>query len=291
MVREPLLHLDHAVGILQRGQVLHGIGELLPGAGVHVDGLLHQIHIQRHASVVYLLIETILTPDFFRDRELGQPILDGLFDLHVPAVIAFEGGPLVRRVHRQVPGPATVGLRRRTGLAEVFDEVLALRELLLVQPQHGTDAFQGERQAHRGGPDHGAVPSCRVQIVADRILRNAVAGIVEAAVVPEPARQADALKLCVEGPLDHGVIRQRGDDLRRQLLAGGKVHDLHRSAVHGVAKQQNVKVRSLGILVDSAFAQVVAAVGFDINTECFHNRWSFPKTNRVAGLLPPPVGL
>ena len=187
VVREPLLHLDHAVGILQRGQVLHGIGELLPGAGVHVDGLLHQIHIQRHASVVYLLIEAILTPYFFRDRELGQPVLDGLFDLHVPAVIAFEGSPLVRRVHRQVPGPATVGLRRRTGLAEVFDEVLALRELLLVQPQHGTDAFQGERQAHRGGPDHGAVPSCRVQIVADRILRNAVAGIVEAAVVPEPA--------------------------------------------------------------------------------------------------------
>ena len=265
MVRQPLLHLDHAVGILQRGQVLHGIGELLPGAGVHVDGLLHQIHIQCHASVVDLLIEVVFLPDAVRDRELGQPILDGLLYLHIPAVISFEGGPLVRRVHGQVPGPATVGLRRSTGLAEVFDEVLALGELLFVQTQHGTDALQGERQAHCGGPDHGAVPSCRVQIVADRILWDTVAGVIKAAVVPEPARQADALKLCVEGPLDYGVIRQRGHDLRRQLLAGEKVDHLYRTAVHGVAKQQNVEVRSLGVLVDTALGQVDAAEGLYVD--------------------------
>ena len=41
-----------------------------------------------------------------------------------------------------VAGTAVIGLRWRTGLTEIFDEVFALGELLLFKPQHSTDAFQ-----------------------------------------------------------------------------------------------------------------------------------------------------
>ena len=69
----------------------------------------------------------------------------------------------------------------------------------------------------------------------------------------------------IEGPLSHGVIRQGSHDLRRQCLTGGKVYYLHRSAVHGVAKQQNVEIRSLGVLIDTALREVIAAEGLYVD--------------------------
>ena len=37
---------------------------------------------------------------------------------------------------RKVAGALTVGLGRRTGLTEIFDEVFAFGQLLLLKPKH-----------------------------------------------------------------------------------------------------------------------------------------------------------
>ena len=84
----------------------------------------------------------------------------------------------------KIPGPAAFCLCWRTGLAEVPDEVFSLGQLLLPKPQHGSDAFQGKRQAHIRGPDHGALPCSWIEVVSDAIFRDAVAGIVETAMIP-----------------------------------------------------------------------------------------------------------
>ena len=89
-----------------------------------------------------MLIDEVFLPDLIRDRELGQLLLDAHLGLHVAQVIPFEGFPLIRRVEGAVPGALAVGLRRSAGLAEEFDQVLALGELLLFKPQHRADAFQ-----------------------------------------------------------------------------------------------------------------------------------------------------
>lgn len=49
-------------------------------------------------------------------------------------------------------------LCRRTGLAEISDELLAVAQLLLSEAQHSTDTFQLKRQAHIRGPDYGTFP-------------------------------------------------------------------------------------------------------------------------------------
>ena len=158
VVRKPLLHLLHGVGIVQSGQLLHGSSELRTRAGVHSDGLMHQLHIEGDTSVVNFLIDVILLPDHFRHRKLGELFLNGHFDLDITDVVPFEGSPLVRSVFRQVAGSTTIGLCRRTGLAEILDELFAFGQFLLFEAQNGTDTFQRQWQAHVSGPDHGAFP-------------------------------------------------------------------------------------------------------------------------------------
>ena len=63
-----------------------------------------------------------------------------------------------------VPGALAIGLRGSAGLTEVFDQILALGELLFLKAEHGTDALQREGQSHRGRPDHGAAPALRVEV-------------------------------------------------------------------------------------------------------------------------------
>ena len=142
VVRKPLFHLLHGVGIVQSGQLLHGSSEIRTGAGVHSDGLMHQLHIKGDASVVDFLIEVVLLPDCFRHRELGELFLNGHLDLDITDVVPFEGVPLVGSVFRQVAGSTAIGLCRRTGLAEILDELFAFGQLLLSEAQNSTDAFQ-----------------------------------------------------------------------------------------------------------------------------------------------------
>ena len=142
IIRKPLLHLLYRVGVIQSGQLLHGVGKLFAGADVHGNRLMHQLHIQCNTSVVDFLVKVILVPHSFRHRELGEFFLDGHFDLNITDVISLEGRPFVRRVFRQIAGPTAVGLRRRTGLTEILDEFFAFGQLLLPKPQNGTDALQ-----------------------------------------------------------------------------------------------------------------------------------------------------
>ena len=70
----------------------------------------------------------------------------------------------IRRLIRVVSGALPVCFCRSAGLAEELDQVLALGELLLFQTEDRADAFEGERQAHRGRSDHGAAPAFRIEV-------------------------------------------------------------------------------------------------------------------------------
>ena len=143
VIRKPLFHLLYRVGIVQRGQFLHCLCQLRAGAPVHLNGLPHQFHIQPHAAVVDLLVEMVFLPHAVRHGIFGEPCLDGHLRLHIADVVSFERQPLVRRVFGKVAGTLTIGLGWRTGLAEIFNEVFALRQLLFFQSQHSAGSLQG----------------------------------------------------------------------------------------------------------------------------------------------------
>ena len=164
-----------------------------------------------------------------------------------------------------VSGALPIGLCRSARLAEVFDEVFALCELLLFQTEDCTDTFQGKRQTHRGRPYHGAAPALRVEILTSRIA--------------EEARQADAFKGSVEGPFDNGLILQGCQHLFRNFLAAGKVNDFHRSVIDTVGKEQYFKIGRLAVTVDTGLLERNVTVGLDIDTECFHRISPFNDTS------------
>ena len=151
------------VGIVELRNILHGSGQLCPGAGIHLDGFFHQNHVEPDASVVDFLINVIFLPDEVRYREIGKALLDCHLNLDVPLVIGLEGFPLLRIMEGHVTSAASIGFCRSTGNGEVFDECLALVHLLVFELQHLTDAFKGKRQSHRGRPDHRAAPAFRIQ--------------------------------------------------------------------------------------------------------------------------------
>ena len=122
--------------------MFHGGGQLLSGQRVHFNGLCHQLHIQTHTGVVDFLTLVILIPDRLRYRELRQALLDAHFSFYVTQVIFLESLPFVRCVEWPVASTLTIGFCGSAGLTEVFDEVFAFGELLLLKAKHGTDAFQ-----------------------------------------------------------------------------------------------------------------------------------------------------
>ena len=150
------------VGIVELRNILHGRGQLCPGASIHLDGFLHQIHVEPNASVVDFLIDAIFIPDKVWYREIGKALLDRHLNLDVPLVICLEGFPLLRIMEGHVTGAASVGFCRSAGHGEVFDERFALVHLLIFELQHLTDAFKGKRQSHCGRPDHRALPAFRI---------------------------------------------------------------------------------------------------------------------------------
>ena len=126
--REPILHLRHAVGIVQPGQSLQFDSQRILGYLVKIDGVLHQRHIQADATVVYLLVDVVFVPDEIRHGVFGKAVLYGHLNLHVPAIVCLEGFPLLafRLVER--------------GSGEVADESLALGHLLFLKTE---DAAHG----------------------------------------------------------------------------------------------------------------------------------------------------
>ena len=145
VIRKPLLHLLHAVGIIKLGQFTHGIRQLCAGAGIHINSLSDKRQVNRHTAIIDFLIDVVFLPDRIRHREFLQALLNGHLSLDVTDVIALKSGPFLRRVVWIVSGALTVCLCRSTGLAEELDQILALGELLFLQTEDRADAFEGER--------------------------------------------------------------------------------------------------------------------------------------------------
>ena len=56
--------------------------------------------VEHDAPVVDLLIEGVVAPLGFRDRELGELLLNGHFRFHISKVVGFEQRPFLRRICR-----------------------------------------------------------------------------------------------------------------------------------------------------------------------------------------------
>ena len=169
VVRKPLLHLLHGIGVVQSGQIFHCLGQLGAGSAVHLNGLPNQFHIQGNTTVIDLLVDVVFVPHAVRHGIFGQARLNGHFGLHIADVVFLESQPLVRGMSRKVAGTLSVGLGRRTGLTEIFDEVFAFGQFLLFKPKYRTDTFQRKRQPHCCSPHHRTLPGIRLQVVASGI--------------------------------------------------------------------------------------------------------------------------
>ncbi len=72
VVRKPLLHLLHRVGVLQSGQIFHYLSQFRTGSAVHLNGLPHQFHIQGNTTVVDFLVDVVFVPHAVRHGIFGQ---------------------------------------------------------------------------------------------------------------------------------------------------------------------------------------------------------------------------
>ena len=124
---EPFLHLHYAVRIFKPGQSLQSVRQLLLCGGIHLDGILHQGHIEPYSSVIDFLVEHILIPHRLRHRVFGQSLLNRHFHFHVAPIVGFEKFPLIAR--RLMKG--------RYG--ETANERLALGHFLSFQTQYTAD--------------------------------------------------------------------------------------------------------------------------------------------------------
>ena len=96
--------------------------------------------VKHNAPVIDLLIEGVVAPLGFRDRELGELLLNGHFRFHISKVVGFEQRPFLRRICRIMSNKRAVSCFCRG--AEIPNEVFAFFEFLLFEGQHSTDTFQ-----------------------------------------------------------------------------------------------------------------------------------------------------
>ena len=86
----------------------------------------------------------------------------------------------------------------------------------------------------------------------------------------QPFRQADTFKIAVECPFRHCFIGQGSQHFLRQRLPGCQINHPDIAAIYRIAKEQDVKIRMLHVLVHAAFTQVIPRIGLNVNTDCFH---------------------
>ena len=189
------------------------------------------------------------------------------FRLHIPEVICLEPFPFLRVMLRQVPHPASVCFGRSAGDTEIADQVFALRQLLLLQPQHYAHAFQ-ERKAQCGGPHHRAAPGCRSQIVASRVADNRERQIRSNC---ELYDHFSTVSSSNASRISSGVSP------RRQDRPPAQPH--HRQNMRQ-AGFQNLRSRSIGT---PAFRKIHIAVRFQILSYRFQNSSSPFTAQRAAG--------
>src|SRR5699024_9232673 len=113
---------------------------------------------------------------------------------------------------REVARPASVGLGRLAGDAEIADERLALGHLLVFQFQDFTDSLQRERQPHVRAPYQGATPGGRGKVVSDGIALYAVRGEVLRIVPAQPDGKADPLEGRIVRTIYTGTSRISPDE-------------------------------------------------------------------------------
>ena len=65
--------------------------------------------------------------------------------------------------------------------------------------------------------------------------------------------------------LRHALILQCGQYLFWQLLSTRQIHDLDLTAVTGIAKQQDLKIRGFRVFIDAALGKVSRGIRFYIN--------------------------
>ena len=100
VVREPFLHLLHAVRVVEVRDILHGGSQFLLRAFIESDCVFNHGHIQGDPSVIDFLIEMVFIPDKIRNRVFDQTLLDRHFHFHIPAVVFLEADPFFAVVLR-----------------------------------------------------------------------------------------------------------------------------------------------------------------------------------------------
>ena len=167
LLREPGLQLHNAVGILQPGEPGRFLCQLLRPDRVIFQDPFDIWDIQKHAVIIGPLIPAP-EPLFIRIHwPIGVELLEDLLLRHdVLGIVLNKELPLLRRVFRQVPGAAAVGLCGPAWFREVLDQRLAGAELLLVliETQGGAYACQVHRQAQHRRSNHRALPLLRLHI-------------------------------------------------------------------------------------------------------------------------------
>ena len=252
------------------------------------------MRIQADTAVIDFLIEMVFFPDEVRHREAGEALLDGELYFYVTAVVFLEVDPFFSVMLGQISGSAIVCLGGLAGTAEVFDEVFSFFQFLVLELQDGAYTLQGEGQAHIGGPDHGAFPGGRIQVVGGGILRDGAGTEVLRVVALQPFGQADALKGSIESPFGDGVIREGGEDFFRDGVAAGQVIDSDGTTIYGDAEDKDLEARGFSVFVGSAFLDIDVGVGFQIDGYFFdcHRLLPFikiaagPKESAVCIILP-----
>ena len=83
------------------------------------------------------------------------------------------------------------------------------------------------------------------------------------------SRETHSFKIGIEGELQHIFIGQRGGNVCRYSFAESQIDHMDFAAVNSITEEQNLEVRVFRVFVDTALAEVGAAVCFDINTYGF----------------------
>ena len=252
MLLEPAEKLRDRLRVFNARPVAHLHVEGFFDLPVGLDGFRGQLYVDTHAHVVEPLVTPVVLPLESRHRQGRQARSDSALHLHIANAVGLERCPVLHRVLREVPCAAAVALGCLAGLRKLADQVFTLGHLLGLQVERLGDTREVQRDARVCGPDHGAVPAARVQLLA------------------QVGREAHPLELRVKRPLFNSGITQRGLDLSRQALALGKVHNLHRIAVNAVGEKQDGERRVCSVAVNAGTRQARFGVSLNIDTQGFH---------------------
>ena len=244
---QPALQLRHGIGILQSGKLIRPFRRNPLMQTLTPHRLPHQPHIHQHAPVIDPLVQPVRLHLPLRYRELPQLPPYGLLHIHVPPAVTLEHLPLLRRMARQIPPPAPVGLRRLTRHTEIPYQLLPLLHLPLIQPQHRPHVLQRPGQRQHSRLDRAAVPRIRRKIP------------------PEILRKTRPLKIRIERRLHHRTVKNRLHNILRQHLPLRQIYHPGLPTVKTIGKQQDFKSRAVRISVNPALYQIHITERLNIN--------------------------